>query len=430
MLIEFTVGNFLSFNNRETFSMNAANMVSKDEKLDIENVIRVDRDLSLLKSAAIYGANASGKSNFMTAVLFMRDFVKNSSKNTQVDEEINVREFKLSEETEERTAYFQMIFLLGKEIYRYGFEVTRQKVVREWLYFVPSSKEARLFERTADQISVSRSFKEGKKFVEITRDNALFLSVVAQWKGEISTKVLKWFDSIRIVSAIHDHGYRGFTEKKCEDSFFKEKIVNLVRKLDLGIDAINIESVDWKSIMPKVSISNEMKELVEKELLERGEKATSKIKTAHKKFNSQGEIVGSVDFDIDADESEGTKKIFALAGPLLDVLENGYVFFVDELDARLHPLLTCAIIKLFNSSQTNPNNAQLIFVTHDTNLLSGDIFRRDQIWFAEKDRQGATHIYSLADIKVRNTASFEKDYMLGRYGAIPFIGDCRRLAEV
>jgi hypothetical protein len=130
---------------------------------------------------------------------------------------------------------------------------------------------------------------------------------------------------------------------------------------------------------------------------------------------------------MDEHESEGTQKLFAMAGPLVDTLENGRILVIDELDARLHPLITREIISLFNSNQTNPHNAQLIFMTHDTNILSHKFFRRDQIWFAEKDKFGATHLYSLAEYKIRNDASFENDYIQGRYGAVPFIGDLSHL---
>jgi AAA15 family ATPase/GTPase len=147
----------------------------------------------------------------------------------------------------------------------------------------------------------------------------------------------------------------------------------------------------------------------------------------HRSFDEQGNPTSLVSFDIDENESEGTRKLIYLAGPLIDTLKHGKVLFIDEFDARLHPLITHQIISLFNSNNTNPNNAQLIFATHDTNLLSNRLFRRDQIWFAEKDKLGATHFYSLVEYKVRNDASFEKDYIRGKYGAIPFIGDLAQL---
>jgi uncharacterized protein len=149
----------------------------------------------------------------------------------------------------------------------------------------------------------------------------------------------------------------------------------------------------------------------------------------HQKFDSDGNYISFERFNLEAQESEGTQKIFALSGTLVDTLNNGKVLIFDELDARLHPLISLAIVQLFNSNKTNPNNAQLIFMTHDTNLLSNKLFRRDQVWFTEKNRYGATDLYSLAEYKVRNDASFESDYIKGRYGAIPYVGNLSSMVD-
>jgi hypothetical protein len=159
-----------------------------------------------------------------------------------------------------------------------------------------------------------------------------------------------------------------------------------------------------------------------------GGKLTS-IQTIHRKFDGEGNSVSTELFDLDDQESEGTQKVFALAGPLVDTLKNGKVLIIDEFDARIHPLISRAIVELFNSNESNSNNAQLIFMTHDTNLLSNRLFRRDQIWFTEKNRYGATDLYSLAEYKIRNDASFESDYIKGRYGAIPYIGNLNHLLD-
>jgi uncharacterized protein len=153
------------------------------------------------------------------------------------------------------------------------------------------------------------------------------------------------------------------------------------------------------------------------------------IKTYHRRFDAANQHVDKVVFNLDEHESEGTKKLISLSGPLVDTLQRGRILIVDELDARLHPLLTQKIIRLFNDPRSNPNHAQLIFATHDTNLLDNHLLRRDQIWFTEKDRQGASHLYSLADFKVRNDASFEKDYIQGRFGAIPYLGNLHFIVE-
>nr|WP_228062001.1 ATP-binding protein [Coleofasciculus sp. LEGE 07081] len=398
--------------------MVAAKVTAKDKTLDENNVFKIDDELSLLKSAAVYGANASGKSNLVAAIEFMRWFVLNSSKETQVTEGIDVEPFRLSTETVGKPSFFEIVFLLEGKTYRYGFEVDTQRVVSEWLFYVPKTREAKLFERQSDSFKVLKAFKEGKDITDKTRTNALFLSVVAQFNGEISQKILLWFNqSLNVISRLYPNSiYRRYTEEYFKNDNYRYDIIQFIKTLDLGIDDIQIENSSLvEEILWKQGV------FLTKEISQKA------IKTFHRKYNAEGNQTELEEFDIDKHESDGTKKLFTFAGPLLDALRNGKVLIIDELDARLHPLITSAIISLFNSDQMSSQNAQLIFMTHDTNLLINKIFRRDQIWFTEKDRQGATHLYSLVEYKVRNDASFETDYIQGRYGAIPFIGDLRRL---
>jgi AAA15 family ATPase/GTPase len=427
MLIEFSVGNYKSFKEIVTFSMAASTITAKEKEIDEKNVFSIDDELSLLKSASVYGANASGKSNLATAFSFMKNFVLNSSKETQVAEEIDVEEFRLSADTVGEPSFFQIVFLLDGNKFRYGFEVNKQRVVSEWLFYVPNTREAKLFVRELDNISLSKAFKEGRGIKNKTRENALFLSVVAQFNGEISQKILLWFNkNFNVISGLEDTGYLHYTIRRFDTNQYKDDILRLVKKLDLGIDDILVE----KTRLTTESLPKEIPEELSKLILNSPEAALMAIRTVHRKYDAEGNLTSPEIFDMDSHESEGTKKLFALAGPLVDTLKNGKVLLIDELDARLHPLITNAIIELFNSNETNPHNAQLIFITHDTNLLSNKIFRRDQIWFAEKDKQGATHLYSLVEYKIRriwNDASFESDYIHGKYGAIPFIGDLRRV---
>lgn len=435
MLIQFDVGNYKSFKDVVTFSMVAAQIKAKDKRLDENNVFKVNDELSLLKSTAIYGANASGKSNFISAARFMKQFVLGSSKDTQADEAIPVEPFRLNTDTACQPSFFEMVFIIDSRRYRYGFEVTPEKVVAEWLYHVPTIREAKLFERRDGKIEVPVAFKEGKDLIDKTRDNALFLSVAAQFNGVISKKILQWFKHLGIISGLADMGLRVYTVETFDNNKYRDEILRLVKKLDVGVEDIQLRKSplalpladkvpdEFKGLIKSlIGLNEELKKISP------GSEQTD-ILTIHQKFNADGQIAGVELFDINDNESEGTNKIFSMAGPLVDTLKNGKVLLVDKLDARLHPLVTRAIINLFNSNETNPQNAQLIFATHDTNLLSKDLFRRDQIWFAEKDRFSATHLYSLVEYKVRNDASFESDYIQGRYGAIPFIGNLSRLLE-
>lgn len=449
MLIEFSVGNYRSYKETVTLSMVAAAIKSRPEELDINNVIEIDSNLKLLTSAAIYGANASGKSNLIAALHFMREFVLTSSRETQITQAIDVERFRLSSETDGEPSLFEVVFLLEGTRYRYGFEVTAERVNAEWLYTVPTTREARLFERELDDIKVNaRLFKEGRGLEVRTRSNALFLSVVAQFNGDIAKKLLRWFANLRVSTGLSDIESMLLAMHQFENPRYKEDIVQFMKKLDVGIDDLIVERLPAASLSDVPSIMpDELKRAMELFLKSTADAERLIIQTVHKKYDADGRRVGDEKFDLQEHESEGTKKLFALAYPVLYALRNGQTLVVDEFDARLHPLITCEIIRLFSSKKTNPRSAQLIFTTHDTNLLSSRLFRRDQIWFVEKSRQGFSDLYSLVEYRikerdtvdyrirergtmVRNDASFEKDYIEGRYGAIPFIGDFSGLMEL
>ena len=418
MLVEFGVGNYRSFKDIVTLSMVAANLRAKDKELDANNVFPLTKSIRLLKSAAVYGANASGKSNLVRAIRFMRQFVLTSATGTQAQDPIDVENFRLDTETEYAPSYFQIIFYLDGKRYRYGFEADAQRVHAEWLYHVPTRNETRLFVREGNTFDLSGAFKEGRKLSDKTRDNALFLSVIAQFNGPIALGILGWFRNLGVMSGLSDFAYRMFTIDLMEDKVTRDEIVAFVKRLDTGIADMRIEEAD--GIVGKgKSLSPDGAAQVLRRIFAR---RTKPVMTQHSKYNRESEQITFEDFDLDKHESDGTQKIFALSGPLLETLNNGQVLVIDELDARLHPLITRAIIELFNSQTTNSKNAQLVFATHDASLLSNKFFRRDQIWFTEKDRYGATGLYSLAEFKVRNDASFSKDYIAGKYGAIPFIG--------
>ncbi len=436
MLIEFSIGNFRSFRDKVTFSMVAAALKSKDPQVDENNVFTLEGQPALLTSAAIYGANASGKSNLIKAILFMRKFVLNSTKETQATGSIEVEPFALSTETAGKPCHFEVVFVADGIRYRYGFEATSERVVSEWLFHVPTKVEARLFERTQDEFHLSGVFKEGKGIQEKTRPNTLFLSAVAQWNGEIAQKIVTWFHQLGVASGLQDTMMRVYTIENLVKGDYQERIIAMIRSMDLAIEQVAVEKKPMPEINP--NMPERFKEAIRLLMEEQGG-INMGVVTTHHRFDADGNRVDLVNFDMDKQESDGTQKLFALSGPIVRALQEGRVLIVDELDARLHPLMTCGLVKLFNSRETNPRHVQLIFTTHDTNLLDKEMFRRDQIWFTEKDRQGATDLYSLAEFKiktasqsksaVRNDASFEKDYIAGRYGAIPFLGDLHRMGE-
>lgn len=396
--------------------MVASSITEEEKELDENNVFEINHKLNLLKSAAIYGANASGKSNLIAAINFMKWFVLNSSKETQVSEAIDIEAFRLSTETEKEPSFFEIVFLLEGKTFRYGFEVNAREVVSEWLFQADDSEEQMLFERDFDNYILD-NFPEGQGISDKTRSNALFLSVVAQFNGKVSGKILLWFSkTLQLISGLQDTQYRKETLESFENESHRHDIIEFIKKLDLGITDIQITNKP----LPIVSQKTAMFGFPYSEI-------KPAVKTVHRKYDAEGKQSAIELFDIDKHESEGTNKLFALVGLLLDTLRTGKILFIDELDARLHPLITRELICLFNSNETNPHNAQLIFTTHDTNLLSSKTFRKDQIWFTEKDNKGATDLYSLVEYKVGKDASFERDYIIGKYGAIPFIGNFKEL---
>ena len=437
MLIEFTVGNFRSFKEPETFSMVAANLTSPDPRLDTESVIPVDKELKLLTSAAIYGRNSSGKSNLLAALRFMREFVLNSSRDTQATDAIHTEPFRLSTETRDKPSFFEIAFIIAGKRYRYGFEVDTERVVSEWLFTVPTIREALLFQREGSEIEVSSRFKEGRGLQERTRPNALFLSVAAQFNGEIATSILKWLGGF-LVFVLDDSNFFATAFILASGLGYGSKIIQLIHNLDVGINDIQLRTTGLSDPEPRMGIDPQwtreeairrVQENISRRLDFISSELNDAIRSIHSVYNADGEPVSSEAFDFGETESEGTKKLFAMTGPLIIALDQGYSLVIDEIDTKLHPLITRAIISLFNSKETNPKSAQLIFATHDANLLDNRLLRRDQIWFVEKDRYGASHLVSLAEYRVRKEASFEKDYLQGRYGGVPSLGDLSHLFE-
>ena len=424
MLLEFSIGNFLSFREKKTLSLEATAITDYSDS----NVISSD-SFRLLKSAVIYGANSSGKTNLLRALSTMRRIIFTSAKQAST-ETLPVIPFLLHSESSNKPSFFEVLFIIADKRYRYGFEVTKKAVVTEWLFEVLKTKERLLFVREKDKIQVEEAFPEGKNLEEKTRDNALFLAICDMFNGKISGQILKWFKSVRTISGLEHEDYRGYTFSLLEAEKTKKDLLNFLKRLDLGFEEVLVSKSDFN---PEVLPKDMPAEIVKQMIADLQGKTLISAETLHKKYNKEGKVIDLVKFNLREQESAGTNKIFDLAGHVFNTLRYGGVLVIDELDAKLHPLLTIAIVKLFNSTEFNPCKAQLIFATHDTNLLSLGDFRRDQIYFVEKDNFSASDIYSLSEykekdgLKVRKDRSFEKDYIQGRYGAIPFIGNFENL---
>ena len=400
MLLQFSIKNYRTFKNRVTLSFIASNY-DKGTRENENIYVNEKFGFRLLKSAVVYGANASGKSNLFDAFDFMRSFTINSSKEGQKGDSISVEPFRMSTETENEPSEFEVIFLYNNILYRYGFEATYQKIISEWLFCKPETKEIELFYRDGDNFDIhERNFIKGKTIVKegLVRDNALLLSVAAQFNEKTAITIIDWFERLLTVSGLYTSYYRDFTTKQVEKPKYKAMILELLKAADLGIQDFKLHKLDIDEPINVI--------------------------TSHKKYNSNKTVIDNISFSLDDEESAGTTKFFALAGPILDAIENGYTLIVDELDSSLHPNLVCKIVSIFNSKDFNRKNAQLIFNTQNTNLLSSGLFRRDQIWFIEKDKYGEAKLYSLADFKskkVRKNESYEDKYIKGKYGAVPYL---------
>lgn len=426
MLIEFSIENYRSIQERQTLSM----VASEDEKmLDTNSFIMPNTDkLRLLTSAVIYGPNASGKSNLLLAIQTLRRLVMNSATRMQVGEKLPIEPFRLNSQSAKNPTNFEVIFIHKGTRYEYGISLNRERVYEEWLIAYSDEHQQNWFSRQympdnpkfqADE-GYKWSFGKGlkgeklriKKFV---RSNSLFLSHAAQNNHPQLTEIFEWFqDEINILSP-SSHAIEFTLSIFDEDHSFQQRVAKLLNQADIGISGIKIE----QKAIPEGLLSyfnqfiKQEIEQLERNIIDDIQKVD--VITLHKMNDSDEEI----EFDMD-DESDGTQRLFDMAGLWLYVLENGEVLLVDELDRSLHPVLSKALVKMFNDPEINKNNAQLIFTTHDTILLDTEMLRRDQVWFTEKEKS-MTKLYSLSDFQPREDESLQKGYLRGRYGGIPFI---------
>ncbi|MEI6286308.1 MAG: ATP-binding protein [Bacillota bacterium] len=432
MLIQFTVSNFLSFKDEQTFSM-VANTGEKDTEL-LDNVFRsVDDRMSLLRSSVVYGANASGKSNFVKALSFYLGFILASTQSIE-QQAIATRPYKLETHYSEKSTKLEAVLEVGDCIYRYGYELTHSEVLREWLYVIEAKKQRKreklIFERTRAELAAKDS--GWKKLMVVTKKNSLLLTVAAQFNLTTAKKIVNYIAAkIMVVSDVQalfssTTEYLYAIQENGTNLGIIDDVCKLLQAADIAIDGFKIISRDIKkNELPEhvpAAFANFLSALPSESY------NFKQVVTTHKQYDSDGKIAGMVNFDMASEESIGTVKLFSMSIPLLMLLRNGGTLIIDELESSLHPLLVRYITGLFNSSLTNPHNAQLIFTTHYDGILNNGMFRRDQIWFAEKGDRGATELYSLLEFRqnktaVRKDASYDRDYLAGRYGAIPLVSE-------
>ncbi|MBP3502577.1 MAG: ATP-binding protein [Clostridia bacterium] len=421
MLVEFSVKNFMSIKDEMTFSMVAG---TGDE--NIENIIKDEKTgEGYLKSTAIYGANASGKTNFMRALTAAILTVRRSNLRNINEPLIEMKPFKFDSKTVNEPCEFKFVFIKNNIKYIYGFSADVNRIYTEYLYQYLSAKPSLIFERkNINEYKFTQS--EQSKLEELATKNTekkLFLSTATAWNYEKTKDAYIWFSED--IDTYNDYmnvgGYAFDKFEKDEEGSLKKFTINLLKQADILIKDYNFEVKDMNLnniiAFNNVKIPNE--NIVQKEV---------RISTLHEIENENGD---KENYELELqEESLGTQSLFFFSPILKEAFEKGKVIIVDEIDKSLHPLLVEFIIKLFHNSEINKNNAQLIFNTHDTNLLSLDNFRRDQIWFTEKEpKKGTTELYPLDDFSVRKTENVQKGYLNGRYGAIPFLATGNSLWE-
>lgn len=428
MLIQFSVENHLSIATRQTISLVASSL--KDEATALIQTPALP-DTQLLPAIVIYGANASGKSNILAALRFMIDTVRESHASGKPGEALGRIPFSLDEVIGARPSSYELDFIFEEVRYNYGFKINDETVLSEWLYSFPNNRQLKLFERTQSDFEFGRTLKGRNKVIsELTRTNSLFLSAAAQNSHELLSKISLFIQTIygdqRISVSPYDIQFSAPNIESQRVAKFLEEIgtgVADIRQNEETYTEMQMEiqrefisalrSVAQKHLKSEASldISGDDFTPPKSVLVELGHKATD------------GKIIY---FSLER-ESAGTRRLLALLTPIFRALDQGSVLVVDELNASLHTKAAEMILAMFCNPITNPRGAQLVATTHDTNLLRSSFLRRDQIWFAEKDEMGSSHIYPLTDIRTRKADNIEVGYLQGRYGAMPFTGDVLEL---
>lgn len=416
MLVEFRVSNFRSLRDEQIFSL----VASKDKSLADTHTIAtsVAAVPSLLRSAAIYGANASGKSNLIKALQYMRGVVIESATLIQPGQTYAVQPFRLDTASADESTSFEATFILDGVRHQYGFSMTAERIVAEHLLVYKAFKPQRWFERRFDAKTGKDTYEfgaglKGAKNVweNATRPNALFLSMAVQLNSEALRPIFDWFSLQLIIFNEQAQLNPQVSLQRLKDQKGRQEICNFLTSADISIADIEVVTKKLPGQSVHVDLVAGKTEMRSEEIEE------NKLLFRH--VTENGEAV----FDL-MDESNGTRNLLFLSGPVLDVLANGQILVIDELDTSLHTLLVRELVRLFHSPGTNPLGAQLIFTTHDTSLLDAqELFRRDQIWMVEKDRDQASSLVALSEFSPRKGEALERGYLMGRYGGVPFIAD-------
>ena len=417
MLIEFTTSNFMSIKNDICLSLVADSSNDReDTHISVSIAAEKAHQIRLVHSAAIYGPNASGKTNLLLALSAMKDIVKNSFQSMN---KLPVVPFAFDQQYQNQPSVFEVIFIKDGVRYQYGFSVTSSRVCKEWLFAWPRGRLQMWFERDYQSFSFGPRLQGPKvTWKSSTRPGSLFLSTAVALNCTQLKPVFDWFsESLHVFTSESWSG--SFTTSLCRSDsesklLKKTHVIDFLTGADFSIRDISVVDEEFSSESLPDDLPEEVRQEIVKDL---AGKKISRIFFSHDTGKDK-----SAEIEMGA-ESLGTQKIFRLAGPWLDILNEGSTIAIDEIDTSLHTNLVKHLVKFFHNNDTNPRGAQLIFSTHNTSILNQEIFRRDQIWFCERNNQLETGLIPLTQFKPRKGfENLERSYLLGRYGAVPVFG--------
>ncbi len=435
MLIEFKVSNYRSIGEEQTISL----LPAPKQREHPDNILSRGR-FQALNAIALYGPNGGGKSNILRAMSLLDRMVHTSAR-TSSTSRLPYDPFLLREGWENKPTGLEIAFVLGENRYRYRLEYTATEIRLEWLSRKGTGREVTLFEREGDLIEVSSGFHGSKKVIdaaiEATRSNSLFLSTCDTLNVEEAKAILQWFKQLNMLDGLNiDEDITTFSLSA--EAAYNEKIRNYLTSIAVGLADVQITTKEFEDSDLPAEMPEGLRNQLAEKLLGTQSFAVSAL---HRRYDAEGNPTDQFHrWDFHERESAGTQKAMKLSGPVLWTLAHGGVLIIDEIEAATHPVMTLSIIELFLNKASNPHQAQLIFATHDTNLLSYSTLRRDQICFAEKNKWESTEVYSLSDFvyfgeknggftteKERPDTDKEKRYIEGRYGAIPSLGQFQHM---